>query len=86
MAEASDARAMLRQNLADAGCGGELTEQILRLSADGRIAQEIALLLEHRRAVLDGCHAAQRRLDCLDYLIYRLRQKQKAGGNDHDEL
>ncbi len=27
-------------------------------------------------AMLDSCHAEQKKIDCLDYLIYRLKKEQ----------
>lgn len=70
MPEATDAKAVLKENLKDAGCDPALAEQVIALLAQGRRRETVALLKRHRGKVLDCCHAEQKKLDCLDYLIY----------------
>lgn len=70
MPEASDAKAVLEENLKDAGCDRALTEQVMALLAQGRRREGVALLKRHRGKVLECCHTEQKKLDCLDYLIY----------------
>ena len=70
MAEGSDHRAALEENLTDAGCEPELCGQVTALLAQGRRQEAMALLKRHRRKVLECCHAEQKKLDCLDYFIY----------------
>ncbi len=60
-------------NLIDAGCNGEQVEQFMKLLADGKKESGLSLLEKHRRYLLDCYHADQKRIDCLDYLIYQLR-------------
>ncbi|NCE63406.1 hypothetical protein D1159_02130 [Pseudoflavonifractor sp. 524-17] len=62
-------------NLADAGCGGELIERFLQLLKNGQKEAGLALLAEHRRVLLDCCHAEEKKIECLDYLIYQLKQQ-----------
>lgn len=57
-------------NLRDAGCSEELIEQYV--SATSGCAR-ICLLKQHRRKLLDRIHSEQKKLECLDYLIYHLR-------------
>ena len=67
-------------NLQDAGCDDRLiadyraiTEQPLpEASISGRQAQ---LLRGYRRELLDRLHEDQRKLDCLDHLLYQLRDE-----------
>lgn len=62
-----------RHNLADAGCPEELIEQYAALpSVDARMRW----LRCYRCELLDGIHTEQRKLDCLDYLIYSLRNNE----------
>lgn len=70
MPEASDVQAILRENLADAGCDPALTRQAMALLATGRRQEVLDLLTRYRRDLLDCCHREQKKLDCLDYLIY----------------
>lgn len=74
MAEASNTQGILLENLLDAGCDGKLTRQVERLMAAGRRRESLALLTEYRRELLERCHVEQKRLDCLDYLMYKLEK------------
>lgn len=67
----------LRQNLADAGCGAALTERFVSLVEAGREGEALALLAGHRRTLLEHCHTAEKRIDCLDYLVYHMEKKAK---------
>lgn len=57
-------------NLRDAGCSEELIEQYTY--ADSGCAR-ICLLKQYRRELLENIHSEQKKLECLDYLIYQLR-------------
>lgn len=63
-------------NLMDAGCSGELIEKFVSLIKAGQKEAGLSLLAEHRRFLLDCYHADQKKIDCLDYLIYTMNQKQ----------
>ena len=56
--------------LRDAGCSEELIEQYGAAASD---CARICLLKRRRRELLNDIHARQQKLECLDYLIYRLR-------------
>jgi hypothetical protein len=58
-----------RANLADAGCSEAFIAEYDGLCGCARICK----LKERRRELLDGIHAEQKKLECLDYLIYQLR-------------
>ena len=67
------------QNLADAGCSDELVARYrslsdAALSEDALNRRQEGMLRAYRRELLERLHEEQRRLDCLDYLLYRLRQ------------
>ena len=66
------------ENLRDAGCDEGMIERCRRIAAEApderRCQTALArLLTPHRRALLDALHADQARLDCLDYLLFQLR-------------
>ena len=63
-------------NLEDAGCDHELIDQFMDLLKNGKKEAGLSLLAKHRRFLLDCYHADQKKIDCLDYLIYQLNQKQ----------
>ena len=75
MPEASDTQGIFRQNLTDAGCGPELARQCADLARGGNTAELVRVLTRHRRALLDAIHQGEKRLDCLDFLIYSLEKQ-----------
>ncbi|MDE7261661.1 MAG: hypothetical protein K2N78_06330 [Oscillospiraceae bacterium] len=76
MAEASDTQGILRQNLLDAGCGSDTVQQCMDLVKKRECSELLRLLSRHRRELLDTVHQNEKRIDCLDYLIYQI-EKQK---------
>lgn len=42
----------------------------------GKKEAGLSLLSKHRSYLLDCYHADQKRIDCLDYLIYKMNQNQ----------
>lgn len=70
----------LRQNLTDAGCDAALTERFVSLMEQGREKEGLALLSRHRKKLLERCHTAEKRIDCLDYLVYQVEKKVKQQG------
>ena len=63
MAERLDPWGGFYQNLIDAGCSQAAAQQCVALAR---------LLSHHRAALLDAVHANQKRIDCLDYLLYQI--------------
>ncbi len=59
-----------RTNLRDAGCDEML---IAELDALPSTCAKLCRLKAYRRDLLDSIHAEQKKLECLDYLIYQLR-------------
>ncbi len=77
MAEASDTQGILRQNLLDAGCGPDTVQRCMELIKKQKSAELLRLLSRHRRGLLDAVHENQRRIDCLDYLVYQIEKQDK---------
>lgn len=75
-------RDALRQNLTDAGCDAALAERFLSLVEQGREKEGLSLLSRHRKSLLERCHTAEKRIDCLDYLVYQIEKqaKKRKGG------
>ncbi len=65
----------LISNLRDADCPEELINQFVECKEERDIEEALRLLAIHRRCLLDCIHTAQQKLDCLDYLIYQLKQE-----------
>ena len=55
--------------LTDVGCD---KSWIARFDAGGP-REQMRLLSEYRRLLLDRIHAEQKKLDCLDYLVWTVR-------------
>lgn len=70
---ASDAD--LRSVLAECGCDAEVVERCVACARAGRYGDEARLLARERRTRLDDLHAAQRRVDRLDYVMRALERK-----------
>lgn len=64
----------IKQTLADAGCAQETIAAFLKASKAGQESESIRLLRQHRGKLLDNLHKEQKKLDCLDYLLYELKR------------
>ena len=64
----------ITQNLSDAGCEEPLINEFWRLWREGSRTRCVALLEQHRLHLLERYHREQKRIDCLDYLLYQLNQ------------
>lgn len=67
----------LWQALADAGCDAALSKRFVELAAHGCEQEGLALLAQHRASLLTRCHAEEKKIDCLDYLIYQIKKQAK---------
>ena len=65
----------LLRNLKDAGCDEAMIQKYLQLEKEGKRQEQFRLLSLHRASLLDQVHVSQNRIDCLDYLIYTLKQE-----------
>ena len=63
------------QNLKDAGCNDEMVEKFMALQDSDDEEQQIQLLSGHRKYLLEKLHRDEKRIDCLDYLIYQMQNK-----------
>lgn len=62
------------RNLRDAGCCEEFIREFTELGRGGRESEQRRLLSKRRAELLDDLHESQRRIDCLDFLIYKRRK------------
>lgn len=74
-----DAKTNLIQNLHDAGCCEEQIEEFLSCAYKYGIEEQIKLLRRYRVSLMDEMHESQRRVDCLDFLVNKLRRELKEG-------
>lgn len=62
------------QALKDCGCSKEKIACFIDHMERHEIAQGIVLLKEHRRTLLDHVHVEERKISCLDYLMYKMKE------------
>lgn len=74
IAEASNRQELLRQNLLDAGCDPVTVRQCMELARQKKPSELLRILSGHRRALLDRVHRNEKRIDCLDYLVYQIEK------------
>lgn len=78
------------QNLADAGCDDEMVRCYCELECRAGKRppirrEQIRLLGKHRKALLGELHSCQEKIDCLDYLLYKLKDEQSEEAEKKDE-
>ncbi len=76
MAERTKQEQDVVTKLVDAGCDNELIDQFIDLLKNGKKEAGLSLLAKHRRYLLDCYHADQKKIDCLDYLLYQMNRNQ----------
>ena len=62
------------QNLKDAGCDAKTVERFMELQETGKTEELLNLLSCHRHQLLDRVHSEEKRIDCLDYLVYQIQK------------
>ena len=67
----------LRMNLMDAGCDDALIQRCMELLHARELDAVISLLSKHRRFLLDCYHADQKKISCLDFFLYQLKQQER---------
>lgn len=76
MPKASDTEGILRQNLLDAGCSGDTVRRCMDLAGKQERGELLRVLSRHRRELLELVHLSEKRIDCLDYLIYQIEKQE----------
>ena len=76
MAEATDTYGILYQNLIDADCDNITIEKCKKFAQERKKEEMLSLLLRHRTVLLNILHKRHDNIDCLDYLIYKIKKEQ----------
>lgn len=63
------------QNLKDSGCGENTIKAFVNNFNDKKFSEGLKLLEAHRRILLDELHKEQKQIDCLDYLVYKMKKE-----------
>lgn len=71
MAEATDKKGILLQNLQDAGCNESMIQKCISYAEQGRSKEMLCLLRKYKPVLLEKIHIYQDELDCLDFMIYQ---------------
>ncbi len=74
---ATGSRESVIQNLEDAGCETEMIRNFLGWFDKGQQAKQLELLEHQREYLLGRVHMDERRISCLDYLIYQIQGKKR---------
>lgn len=74
MAEINDVYGSIYQNLIDSGCDLQTARQCMSFMEEGRISEILPILSRHKSALIDSVHIEQKQIDCLDFLIYKLKK------------
>ena len=64
----------IRENLAAAGCDHKFIECFAVVMEKKDITEQLELLTGHRVRLLKELHEIQIKIDCLDYLIIKLKK------------
>lgn len=65
------------QNLKDAGCDSETVAQFMELGMEGNRQNQLKLLEQHRKRLLEKVHKNEKRIDCLDYLVFQMNKEER---------
>ena len=75
MAGTNDRYSSIYQNLVDAGMDSAAVKQCMPFVKEENFSGMLPILSKHRAVLLDSIHTGQKQIDCLDYLIYKIRNK-----------
>ncbi len=65
----------LKEILKASLCDNDKTDELISLLENGDEKAAVALLKQHRKKMLDKVHSCERGIECLDYLIYKLKER-----------
>lgn len=66
-------KAQIVQNLKDAGCTDDFIQAFMVEMEQEKVSEGIKMLQKHRRFLLSNTHEWEKKIDCLDYLIYQIK-------------
>ena len=72
-----DSEEAIIQNLRDAGCDDETIAAFMGCVREEREAESLRLLKKQRSLLLDAVHREEKKIDCLDYLVYRMQKAKR---------
>lgn len=67
------------ENLKDAGCNKSTIEKFMDCAGNDRKARQLEILEKQRTDLLKRIHKDEKRISCLDYLVYRITRDGSGG-------
>lgn len=68
------AKETIVQNLKDAGCTGQMIEDFMLCFDKNQKEKQLGLLTVQRQDLLNRVHIEEKKISCLDYLIYQIEK------------
>ena len=65
---------MVIENLKDAGCNISAIEKFMDCAANNRKEKQLEILEKQRSVLLKRIHKDEKRISCLDYLVYQINR------------
>lgn len=78
MPDYKDKKSCFINNLVDAGCDKELIEKCEVLKENNEMNELINVLMKHKQQLLKLLHQNTNQIDCLDYLICKIKKESQA--------
>ncbi|MGN0904529.1 MAG: hypothetical protein ACI4PW_05175 [Alphaproteobacteria bacterium] len=75
MTDASKKETDLLRTLKDAGCDTRMIRTFFQLEKEGGTIRQLRLLSGHRKLLVRTLHEDQKKIDCLDFLMFSLKSK-----------
>lgn len=69
-----ESREAVVQNLKDAGCSPDTIKDFLLYLDGNKKEEQLALLEKHRNELLNVVHKEEKKIYCLDYLVYQIKK------------
>lgn len=73
--ETKFSKTQIKRNLEDAGCNSKQIENFMAHLKSEDINKQLLFLKCQRCTLLEDVHVVQKKIDCLDYLIYSLKKQ-----------
>lgn len=75
MNEDLKSREAVVQNLKDAGCSQDIIKEFLPYFDENEKEKQLEVLERRRNYFLNIVHGEEKKINCLDYLVYKLKIK-----------
>ncbi len=75
MAEVKDVYGSIYENLINTGCDISTADQCIALAKEKKYAEILSILSRHRATLLGLVRVGQKQIDCLDFLIYKIKKQ-----------